>query len=846
MCVGFYRTELLTQNLVGAWTWGLPMKNMLVLVFAPILMALLTNLLGKRRAPLIAVSSIWLLIAFGIGAVGTVVYVCISAYAIGCFFLGRSQENSSEYLKFALLNIGVGCAVIMLVVQLAVLLPINAPPVYLLILAIPIIVKLDDVLSLIRRAFSYARYSRFSSSSETYTTLALMTVFWVHSVLAALPETRWDAVASHLMIPFQVLSQWNWHFDPIQLSISLMPNGAIWLYCVNFFLGGEPAVKLGVAAFHFAAMALLYFELKQRLSNVHAMLFVTVLSSSEMALELSQSIFVENTLMFFGLTAFLVVRKTTYNINLLSFFSAIICLGAVMCVKLHGVALAFPLCIYLLIHLFKTKKFTATLGFSVLAIPLFAVSGLFPYIYAYWVTGNPVFPLFNGFFESPYWGQYNGVDARWIGKFSWKLLYQMTFYSPLFSETIPGSLGFQHLLLLPAGLFLVATLGPSVLRMSLIVLVVYAGVVLLNAQYIRYLWPVFPFMALVESKVLETFFTKRPFSTVGTFLLTGLLVANLILPPSEFWAHMTIYLKLAMSRQETMAYLERKAPIRIVNDAVNATHGARARVFYVSLPCGAGLKGRPYYAWNGYGFMTTKKFSQAGNVEQVTNLLLRDMRITHVIIDELVLKGFPYAELLREVLKANGKHRLTINGVELYELDERTSKSSNTVPENDQVGSSQSIGARIVKDYTIGEQLEFDKDAVNEYLGTGWSFREDWGRWTDGSVAQLFFGLSSFSPGGVYRLEITGHLFRPDSQEVVLLLNGSRIGKISAAAQETERQVFEFQGNLLQEKNTLTFQVSKPVAPKDLGLSEDLRLLGLRVRKVHLMDTRKTTYERSL
>jgi hypothetical protein len=191
-------------------------------------------------------------------------------------------------------------------------------------------------------------------------------------------------------------------------------------------------------------------------------------------------------------------------------------------------------------------------------------------------------------------------------------------------------------------------------------------------------------------------------------------------------------------------------------------------------------------------------------------------------------------------VEAPGDPRSLFFSIHDFKLTEvELSKSSDAVPKNDKVGSSQSIAARIVKDYTIGEQLEFDKDAVNEYLGTGWSFREDWGRWTDGSVAQLVFGLSSFSPGGVYCLEITGHLFRPDSQEAVLLLNGSRIGIMSATGQKTESQVFEFQGNLLKEKNTLTFQISNPVAPKDLELSEDLRLLGLGVRKVHLMDTRK-------
>ncbi len=131
---------------------------------------------------------------------------------------------------------------------------------------------------------------------------------------------------------------------------------------------------------------------------------------------------------------------------------------------------------------------------SVAAVAVLVAAGSTPYLYAFWLTGNPVFPLYNAVFHESLAPPERPADPRWIGHFSWKIPFIGTFRSSYYCEAYNGTLGFQYLALVP--LALVVTVSRRLWRAgaAFAVGVVAAAALLYSMQYTRY---VFPMMSLV-------------------------------------------------------------------------------------------------------------------------------------------------------------------------------------------------------------------------------------------------------------------------------------------------------------------------------------------------------------
>lgn len=92
------------------------------------------------------------------------------------------------------------------------------------------------------------------------------------------------------------------------------------------------------------------------------------------------------------------------------------------------------------------------LGDALLALLLVAGSS---YTYSWIVAGNPVLPLFNALFGSPYFPGHNFEDARWAAGFGPDLLWMLTFRTSAYLEGWDGGFGFV----------LVALAGPMLLAL---------------------------------------------------------------------------------------------------------------------------------------------------------------------------------------------------------------------------------------------------------------------------------------------------------------------------------------------------------------------------------------------
>jgi phosphoglycerol transferase len=104
---------------------------------------------------------------------------------------------------------------------------------------------------------------------------------------------------------------------------------------------------------------------------------------------------------------------------------------------------------------------------------------------------------------------------------------------------------------------------------------------------------------------------------------------------------------------------------------------------------------------------------------------------------------------------------------------------------------------------------------------SGFSSPEPWGRWSDGNARLVF---ASALPQ-TFTLIMTAQAFGPNADKPAKILIGTREYeiKLESAASEVRIQV-----NLMgQTTNTISFTPSKPTSPSKLGISNDVRELGI-------------------
>ena len=125
-----------------------------------------------------------------------------------------------------------------------------------------------------------------------------------------------------------------------------------------------------------------------------------------------------------------------------------------------------------------------------------------------------------------------------------------------------------------------------------------------------------------------------------------------------------------------------------------------------------------------------------------------------------------------------------------------------------------------------------DKNVVpaDKYLSYGWSEREPQFRWTDRGSATITFGLKTVSPSTL-RMRMAPFLVagKLDRQRVEVVLNDQPIASLTLSNPLPQDCEIELPLSALRNQNVLTFKLPHAAAPQSLGVSEDIRLLGISV-----------------
>jgi hypothetical protein len=138
----------------------------------------------------------------------------------------------------------------------------------------------------------------------------------------------------------------------------------------------------------------------------------------------------------------------------------------------------------------------------------------------------------------------------------------------------------------------------------------------------------------------------------------------------------------------------------------------------------------------------------------------------------------------------------------------------------------------------VGEKIDFGSGGNSApFKLKGWGGAEAWGSWTIASAASLIIPTPS-SPHGL-RLVLDTVAFLPrasDTKRLTVIVNGTQLGTVDYDQETSARTLsFDLPAQVLHDPFlSIEFAIDKPLSPKELGLSDDTRKLGIGVHWMKL------------
>ena len=374
--------------------------------------------------------------------------------------------------------------------------------------------------------------------------------------LASVPPVSRDALTHHLAVPKIYLQQGSMAELP-HIPFSYYPMNLDLLYMIPMYFGNDIIPKYIHYLFGLLTAGLLFLYVKKRFGTFYALFAALFFLSLPIIVKLSITVYVDLGLIFFStgaLISLLIWTESNYETRYLV-LSSIFC-GLALGTKYNGLIVLFLLTLFtpfLYLHTERSKKFAQlkSIGFAGL---YFLVSLL---VFSPWMirntnwTGNPVYPLYNRYFQNAsasnteklpeeitkkinyqvgHWNHF--AIRRIMFKESWgeialvpiRIFFQGKDNQPQYFD---GKLN-PFLLFLPLMAFVCLVRRSSNQKQGFKVLWIFTGLFILMAFLrtsfrIRYIAPVIPPLIILSTFGLynmERFFAERGRLFLGRIILT--------------------------------------------------------------------------------------------------------------------------------------------------------------------------------------------------------------------------------------------------------------------------------------------------------------------------------------
>lgn len=541
---------------------------------------------------------------------------------LGQWLLERLKIKSDNWLNCFLVGAGVyGTAVGLLAHY-----PVNYPGVYGVALALPLVLGWRVVLESGKSLFAHVTKTNFSDFGINWLDVVIGAVALVYFVVALMPEVGYDALVTHLFIPAHLALRHQWGFDASTYVWAVIPMLGDWIFSMGYMLAGETAARLINVGFIFILGGLLRnMVLWAGGTALGARWAVLIFLSTPLTFTEGSSLYIESVWSSFVVAGALAVLSScaTSGKSRLELPIAGILLGCALAAKAVTFTI-LPVLLLLLVWRYKSWDKTAGLRVLMLGMSLFLVIGGIPYVTAWRLTGNPVFPLFNKIFQSPYYSiAENFNNPLYSAGLTWDIIYRVTFESGKYLEAAAGASGFQWLLLfIPT--FIALIVFRWIRGIALLLVGVFSIAIAFHSQsYLRYVFPSWVILIAAIGVALSTAFSAESFMRKWWYVVAVFtVVLNLFFINTGNAFYQDFPLKSIFDQPSRDRYLLMRLPMRNVVELVNRLNIEKTPVAVFADPLTAGLSGDALYT-NWYNMAFNKEIASVQSEQDLANILLK-------------------------------------------------------------------------------------------------------------------------------------------------------------------------------------------------------------------------------
>jgi Dolichyl-phosphate-mannose-protein mannosyltransferase len=408
---------------------------------------------------------------------------------------------------------------------------------------------------------------------------------------ALVPYYLYDDILCHLYVPKFVKLNGFWNFHPSfsnALDLAIIPRSA---YTALFLMGGEYAVRIFNVLVFFVGFASLEQFIRLRFNTRTALFALLLAVTTPYILWEMGVVFLDSFQFFSAVILFMFLFKVLDQLTprMLVFYFVLCAVAYVY--KQHAVMLIIPTGLILtatvLWKTLKEKKLTLFWPLVYGAGVFLAIVSIF-LLHNYMISGNPMFPYYNGIFKSEWFWPSNFADVRWQHPMDWKFLYDITFRGAQYCENINYTFGISFFMFFPLipYIFLNRKWRKEI-GLSLFVFGVgtILWVVLLN-PYLRYFSTCLPIGVLLLGLTLDKLLHWMKTSKVTFYALYTIfgmvLLTNLAIQWSVVHVTAPYPLKPALTRDYSDTNMGFHQEIQELFKYTKEKYGVKARALFVT------------------------------------------------------------------------------------------------------------------------------------------------------------------------------------------------------------------------------------------------------------------------
>ncbi|WP_079435533.1 hypothetical protein [Zoogloea sp. LCSB751] len=641
-----------------------------------VLAALLRRLAGRFALPgLVGCVLLYLVLGAGLAQSLAVGLFLVASWVLGRIVLERaSRQASAGLLPDAALFVGLG-------LNLAffgglIHFPVNDRPLYCGVLALPLLAALRPAF---RARYGVLWAEAWRDAREGLAQLpfrpavAAVLVMGYVARFALFPSVGFDDNALHLRMWAELSHQHRYSFDVTGQIWAIAPFAVDLLHGIVSLVAAEDARS----ALNIALLLLLLRQLWVLGGLLNGgngegarLLGLVLFASTPIVANLLTTLQTE---LFLGLLAAAGVRVLLGRDDVPpgAQLLAVLAIAAMCCAtKLPGAVLGVSLLAAYGFNGLRRAPFSdLRIGWLAVLVLLLAGVALHSYLAAWRLTGNPLFPLYNGIFKSPYFPPVNFSDARYIKGMNLENYWRIFFRTGEFFESKDFVAGFQYLLPLPLAIVsLCLTVSRRVAWGVLLPLAGFGLAMFAATQYWRYLFPVLPLAAVVLGS-LATVGAEEGRQWLVKSVLCAFVAINLYFLPGVSWFFDEAP-QQAFTAAGRQVLTERLAPAKLLTEYVSRDFPGERVLYDVDVPYGAALHGTPYYVtWYAPG--RADRFNGWQGIADVGEFM-RTEKIRFVVWDLAApAQAVGARRLLRDHLARFGVPERRVGSTILYRLAER-------------------------------------------------------------------------------------------------------------------------------------------------------------------------------